>query len=106
MIRAWLVDDEKLALTRLARMLRETGKVEIIGTSTDPQEALTSLDEAPVDALFLDIEMPGLNGFELLSRLVSPPAVVFTTAYDQYAIKAFEANGIDYLLKPVTPEAL
>jgi DNA-binding LytR/AlgR family response regulator len=106
MIRAWLVDDEKLALTRLARMLRETGKVEIIGTSTDSQEAQTSLSEVSLDALFLDIEMPGLNGFQLLSRLASPPAVVFTTAYDQYAIKAFEANGTDYLLKPITPEAL
>lgn len=106
MIRAWLVDDEKLALTRLARMLRETGKVEIAGLSTDPQEARKSLNETSVDALFLDIEMPGLNGFELLSRLASAPAVVFTTAYDQYAIKAFEANGTDYLLKPVTPEAL
>jgi len=106
MIRAWLVDDEKLALTRLARMLRETGKLEVVGTSTDPQEALASLRQNPVDALFLDIEMPGLNGFQLLSRLASPPAVVFTTAYDQYAVKAFEANGTDYLLKPVTPEAL
>ena len=106
MIRAWLVDDEKLALTRLARMLRETAKIEIAGTSTNPQEALARLSETSVDALFLDIEMPGLNGFELLSRLAAPPAVVFTTAYDQYAIKAFEANGTDYLLKPVTPEAL
>lgn len=106
MIRAWLVDDEKLALTRLARMLRETGKIEVAGTSTDPEEALASLRETPVDALFLDIEMPGLNGFELLSRLANPPAVVFTTAYDQYAIKAFEANGTDYLLKPVAPESL
>jgi two-component system LytT family response regulator len=106
MIRAWLVDDEKLALNRLSRMLRETGKVEIIGASTDPEEALRRLSETPVDALFLDIEMPGLNGFELLSRLDARPAVVFTTAYDQYAVKAFEENGTDYLLKPVSPEAL
>ena len=106
MIRAWLVDDEKLALSRLSRMLRETGKVEIIGATTDPEEALGHLSETPVDALFLDIEMPGLNGFELLSRLDARPAVVFTTAYDQYAVKAFEANGTDYLLKPVSPEAL
>jgi two-component system, LytTR family, response regulator len=106
MIRAWLVDDEKLALNRLSRMLRETGKVEIAGASTDPEEALRQLSKTPVDALFLDIEMPGLNGFELLSRLDARPPVVFTTAYDQYAVKAFEANGTDYLLKPISPEAL
>jgi two-component system, LytTR family, response regulator len=106
MIRAWLVDDEKLALNRLSRMLRETGKVEVAGTSTDPEAALDQLQSTPVDALFLDIEMPGLNGFELLSRLATQPAVVFTTAYDQYAVKAFEANGTDYLLKPIAAEAL
>ncbi len=106
MIRAWLVDDEALALNRLSRMLRESGKVEVAGASTDPLEAVEHLREMPVDALFLDIEMPGLNGFELLSRLENKPAVVFTTAYDQYAVKAFEANGTDYLLKPVSAEAL
>jgi two-component system LytT family response regulator len=106
MIRAWLVDDEKLALNRLSRMLRETGKVEVVGSSTDPEEALGRLQETPVDALFLDIQMPGLNGFELLSSLATRPAVVFTTAYDHYAVKAFEENGTDYLLKPVSSEAL
>lgn len=106
MIRAWLIDDEKLALNRLSRMLRETGKVEVAGASTDPEEALDRLAETPVDALFLDIEMPGLNGFELLSRLDTRPAVVFTTAYDRYAVRAFEANGTDYLMKPVSTEAL
>jgi two-component system, LytTR family, response regulator len=106
MIKAWLVDDEKLALNRLSRMLRETGKVEVVGSSTDPEEALGRLRETPVDALFLDIQMPGLNGFELLSNLATRPAVVFTTAYDHYAVKAFEENGTDYLLKPVSSEAL
>ena len=106
MIRAWLVDDEELALKRLARMLAETGEVEVAGSSTDPAKALAELSQATVDALFLDIEMPGMNGFELLRRLDPSPAVVFTTAYDQYAVRAFENNGVDYLLKPVTPEAL
>lgn len=106
MIRAWLIDDEKLALNRLSRMLRETGKVEVTGMSTDPREALDRLRDASVDALFLDIEMPGLNGFDLLRSIEQPPAVVFTTAYDQYAVRAFEANGTDYLLKPISPEAL
>ena len=111
MIRAWLVDDESLAVKRLSRMLTETGRVEVVGTSTDPEHALTELAEcSSLDVLFLDIEMPGMNGFELLSKLESKlesrPLVVFTTAYDQYAVRAFEANGIDYLLKPVSPESL
>ena len=106
MIRAWLVDDEQLALKRLTRMLQETGEVQVAGTSTDPAQALTALADESVDALFLDIEMPGMNGFDLLRQLDPAPAVVFTTAYDHYAVKAFETNGVDYLLKPVTPVAL
>jgi two-component system LytT family response regulator len=106
MIRAWLIDDEELALRRLARMLEETGRVLIAGSSSDPAEAVERLSEASVDALFIDIEMPGLSGFDVLERLGSTPQIVFTTAYHHYAVKAFEANGTDYLLKPVTPEAL
>jgi two-component system LytT family response regulator len=106
MIRAWLIDDEALARKRLKRLLEETGKVEVVGASADGQDALTRLHNTPVDALFLDIEMPGMNGFEVLSALETKPPVVFTTAYDQYAVKAFEANGIDYLLKPISPEAI
>lgn len=104
MIRAWLVDDEALAIKRLSRMLEETGRVQVLGSSNDPAAALA--DISGVDVLFLDIEMPGMNGFELLANLTPKPLVVFTTAYDQYAVKAFEVNGTDYLLKPVTPEAL
>ncbi len=106
MIRAWLVDDEELAIRRLGRMLEATGRVQVAGSSTDPEEALAQLNENSVDAVFLDIEMPGYNGFELLRRLETRPAVVFVTAYDQYAVRAFEANGTDYLLKPVTAETL
>lgn len=106
MIRVWLIDDEEPALRRLSRMLEETGRVEIAGASSDPAEAVERLAETAVDALFIDIEMPGLNGFEVLERLEGHPQIVFTTAYDQYAVKAFEANGTDYLLKPITPEAL
>jgi two-component system LytT family response regulator len=106
MIRAWLIDDEELGLKRLARLLADTRRVEIAGSSTDPQEALDALSDTEVDVIFLDIEMPGLNGFEFLARLEKKPQVVFTTAYDQYAVKAFEANGTDYLLKPVSPQAL
>jgi two-component system LytT family response regulator len=105
-LRVFLVDDEPLALKRLARLLKATGRVEVIGSTTDPEAALESLADAAIDALFLDIQMPGLNGFELLSRLDSQPLVVFTTAFDQYALRAFEVNSIDYLLKPIEAEQL
>jgi two-component system LytT family response regulator len=102
----FLVDDEPLALTRLARMIEECGRARVAGSARDPEAALGAMQASPPDAVFLDIEMPGLNGFELLARMSTPPLVVFTTAYHQYALQAFEANSIDYLLKPVTPEAL
>ena len=100
-LRAYIVDDEPLALKRLRRMLKETGRVEVVGAATDPAEGLKFLLAEAVDVLFLDIRMPGLSGFELLARLPVQPLVIFTTAYDEYALKAFEVNSIDYLLKPV-----
>jgi two-component system LytT family response regulator len=105
-MRAYLIDDEPLALRRLERMLRESGRVEIAGSSGDPEAAIQALTRSPVDVLFLDIEMPALTGFELLRKLVPQPFVVFTTAYNQYALQAFEVNSIDYLLKPVEEEQL
>ncbi|MGH9396689.1 MAG: LytR/AlgR family response regulator transcription factor [Terriglobia bacterium] len=104
--RAYLVDDEPLALKRLSRLLEATQRVEISGSSTDPEAALSFLRAHEIDVLFLDIQMPGLNGFELIERLSSQPMVIFTTAYDQYALKAFAVNSIDYLLKPVEPAQL
>jgi two-component system LytT family response regulator len=106
LLQVYLVDDEPLALRRLVRMLQATGRVEITGSATDPEAALEFLSAHPVDALFLDIQMPGLNGFDLLRRLAAQPMVIFTTAYDQYALRAFEVNSIDYLLKPIEPEQL
>jgi two-component system LytT family response regulator len=105
-VRAFVVDDEKLAVDRLVRLLQATGRVAISGTSTDPDEALERLRTADVDVLFLDIQMPGLTGFDLLERLDRDLPVIFTTAYDQYALEAFAVNSIDYLLKPVDPDRL
>ena len=106
MIRAYLVDDERLAIERLTRLLGATGRVTVVGSATDPEAALAFLRRTPVDVLFLDIQMPGLTGFELLERLDRDVTVVFTTAYDRYAIDAFGVNSLDYLLKPIEPERL
>ena len=109
LIRAYLVDDEPLALERLTRLLERYPELMITGTTSDPTEALRFLsgDQAEsVDVLFLDIQMPGISGFDLLSRLTGQPFVIFTTAYDEYALRAFEVNSIDYLLKPIEPEQL
>jgi two-component system, LytTR family, response regulator len=105
-IRAYVVDDEGLAVRRLTRLLDATGRVDVVGSATDPEAALAFLQRNGVDVLFLDVQMPGLSGFDLLERLSSSPFVVFTTAYDRYAIDAFSVNSIDYLLKPIEPERL
>ncbi len=102
-MRAFLVDDEALALKRLSRMLSATGRVEVVGAHTDPVEAVAIVLNVKPDVLFLDIEMPGMTGFEMLAKLDPQPIVVFTTAYDQYALKAFGVNSVDYLLKPIEP---
>ena len=101
-LRAYLVDDEPLAIERLTRLLAKYDSLAVIGGATDPQQAVRFLNGSnSIDVLFLDIQMPGMNGFELLSRLAVQPFVIFTTAYDQYALRAFEVNSIDYLLKPI-----
>jgi two-component system LytT family response regulator len=100
-MRAFLVDDEALALKRLQRMLVATKRIQVAGTSTDPVEAVPAILEAKPDILFLDIEMPGMTGFEMLAHLQPQPWVVFTTAYDRYALEAFGVNSVDYLLKPI-----
>ena len=106
MISAYVVDDERLAVQRLTRLLQETRRVEVVGSTTDPEHALAFLRDRLVDVLFLDIQMPGLTGFELLEQLDPQPKVIFTTAYDAHALRAFEVNSIDYLLKPIDPERL
>ena len=105
-LRAFVVDDERLAVDRLVRLLEATGRVMVSGSSTDPVDALEQLHHADIDVLFLDIQMPGLNGFQLLERVGRDLRVIFTTAFDQYALDAFAVNSIDYLLKPIEPERL
>ena len=105
-LRAYVLDDEALAVKRLTKLLGDTGRVAIAGSETDPERALDFLNAQPVDVLFLDIQMPGLTGFELLERLERHPFVIFTTAYDRYALNAFNVNSIDYLLKPIEAERL
>jgi two-component system LytT family response regulator len=106
LLRAFVVDDEPLALKRLSRLLEATGRVEIVGRATDPARALAQLADEAVDVLFLDIQMPALSGFDVLARLPNAPMVVFTTAYDRHAVAAFEVNAVDYLLKPIGRDRL
>lgn len=105
-LRAYLVDDEPLALARLRRLLEHSERVEVIGSSTVPEEAVLALTADPPDVCFLDIHMPRLSGFDVLAKLSRQPIVIFTTAYDRYALQAFGVNSVDYLLKPVDPESL
>lgn len=105
-LRAYLVDDEPLALARLRRLLEHSERVEVIGSSTVPEEAVLALTADPPDVCFLDIHMPRLSGFDVLAKLYRQPIVIFTTAYDRYALQAFGVNSVDYLLKPVDPESL
>ena len=105
-LRAYLVDDEPLALDRLRRLLEETGRVEVAGATTVPEEAVSAMTQNQPDVCFLDIQMPRLNGFEVLADLAQPPIVVFTTAWDSYALRAFGVGAVDYLLKPIDPEML
>ena len=101
-----IIDDEQLARQRLKRLLKVYDEITIIAEAANGAEGLELVEKQQPDLIFLDIEMPVLNGFEMLSKLKHQPKVVFTTAYDQYAIKAFEEGSIDYLLKPIELERL
>jgi two-component system LytT family response regulator len=102
-----LIDDEPLARARLRRLLNQFGPdFDIIGEAANGAEGLTLVTELKPDVIFLDIEMPLMTGFEMLAHLTYMPMVIFATAYDQYAMKAFEENSIDYLLKPIEIERL
>ena len=105
-MKALVVDDSRLARNELKRLLKEFDKVEIIGEAANAMEAKEKIENDKPDLVFLDIQMPGKNGFELLEELEYIPEVIFTTAYDEYAIKAFEYNALDYLQKPVQKDRL
>jgi two-component system LytT family response regulator len=105
-IRAAIVDDEPLARRRISNLLMEAGDVEVVAESANGKEAIESLDALPPDLLFLDIQMPEIDGFDVLQAIGvgRVPAVIFVTAYDQFALRAFEAHALDYLLKPFDDE--
>ena len=109
MIRVMVVDDEPLSVKELTRLIRQDKDFQITAEATSGTDALEKLKDSTVDIVFLDIEMPGLNGLDVASELArweKPPRVVFATAYDEYALEAFEAHAIDYILKPFDPERL
>ncbi len=106
MIRAIIIDDERLARNELKKLLMDFPEIEVIAEAANAAEGVEKIDSLNPDLIFLDIQMPGKTGFDMLSELERAPNVIFTTAYDEYALKAFEVNALDYLLKPVEPKRL
>ncbi len=105
-MRALLVDDERLARKELRRLLEAHPAIRIVGEAKDAPSAREAMAEHEPDLLFLDVQMPGETGFDLLETLDSVPRVIFTTAYDEYALRAFEVSALDYLVKPIDPKRL
>ncbi len=105
-IRTIIIDDERLARNELKKLLQEFSEIEVIDEAANVNEGLEKIEQHSPDLIFLDIQMPGKTGFDLLEELERSPRVIFTTAYDEYALKAFEVNAFDYLLKPVEPRRL
>jgi two-component system LytT family response regulator len=105
-MKALIVDDEPLARRELRRLLTTFPWVQVVGEAADVDEALTQVEKLDPALVFLDVQMPGGTGFDLLAQLERLPRVIFTTAYDHYAVKAFEVSAVDYLLKPIEPDRL
>jgi len=106
MIKAVIIDDERLARMELKKLLADFPEIEIIAEAANATEGLEKISSLDPELIFLDIQMPGKTGFDMLAELDHAPNVIFTTAYDEYALKAFEVNALDYLLKPVEPRRL
>jgi two-component system LytT family response regulator len=102
-MRALIIDDERLARTELRRLLAAHPSVQVMGEAANAPEARAAIEELAPDLIFLDVQMPGESGFDLLNSLDAVPAVIFTTAFEQYALRAFDVSALDYLLKPVDP---
>jgi two-component system LytT family response regulator len=101
-----IIDDERLARNELKKLLQDFGEIEVIGEAANANEGIEKIESLSPDLIFLDIQMPGKTGFDMLAELDSAPHVIFTTAYDEYALKAFEVNALDYLMKPIEPKRL
>jgi two-component system, LytTR family, response regulator len=105
-MRAIIIDDERLARAELRKLLQDFPEIEVVDEAANAEEGIEKIEAQNPDLIFLDIQMPGRTGFDMLSSLEKSPNVIFTTAYDEYALKAFEVNALDYLLKPVEPKRL
>jgi two-component system LytT family response regulator len=105
-LKAIIVDDERLARAELKKLLQAYPDIDVIDEAANAEEGADKIENQNPDIIFLDIQMPGKTGFDLLSDLERAPHVIFTTAYDEYALKAFEVNALDYLLKPIEPKRL
>ena len=106
MIKTVIIDDERLARNELKKLLLDFPEIEVVAEAANSAEGIEKIDSLSPDLIFLDIQMPGKTGFDMLAELDKAPFVIFTTAYDEYALKAFEVNALDYLLKPVEPKRL
>jgi two-component system LytT family response regulator len=106
MYKAIIIDDERLARNELKKLLNDFSEIEIVDEAANSTEGIEKIELHNPDLIFLDIQMPGKTGFEMLAELDSVPHVIFTSAYDEYALKAFEVNALDYLMKPIEPKRL
>jgi two-component system LytT family response regulator len=106
MQKAIIIDDERLARNELKKLLSEFPEIEVIEEAANAKEGIEKIETLNPDLIFLDIQMPGMTGFDMLQELDRMPYVIFTTAYDEYALKAFEVNALDYLMKPIEPKRL
>lgn len=104
--RAIIIDDERLARNELKKLLQDFSEIDVIDEASNAAEGIEKIEQHQPDLIFLDIQMPGKTGFDLLQELDKAPQVIFTTAYDEYALRAFEVNALDYLMKPIEPRRL
>src|SRR5882672_11073406 len=106
MIKVVIIDDERLVRNELKKLLQDFPQIEVVDEAANAAEGIEKIDLLNPDLIFLDIQMPGKTGFDMLQDLDKAPHVIFTTAYDEYALKAFEVNALDYLMKPIEPKRL